>query len=262
MKKLLLFLIAFASPLMAQGVRTAQYATRYDLDAAALTYCVVTGTGGDPYAANRTVGAGKLIETSGSSTTVTAFTALTVPFADLGVGDILFVDRSGNGTTVDIRVITAKASGDSITIDVAANWSQGDGMTFSWRKLSCGTAATDGWIDVSGLSGDKVITIQWDQGDLATGLLWQIECKTQGMNPLANKVYPGESADCAGGTLTGGQCLIAVADVGTSAARASVWLPEYESSCRVGILRSGADTSEAGTKLEQVNIALAGSVRK
>jgi hypothetical protein len=259
-RKLLVFLLLLAAPAAAQGVKTAQFATRYDLDAAALTYCVVKGTNGDPYGANYTGGPGKLIETSGSSTTVTAVTAGTLPFDSLGVGDLIFVQTSTTNT--DIRVVAAKASGDSITVDVAVDWSAGSGFTFSWRDLVCGTTANDGWIDVSGLSGDKVITLQWDQGDLATGLLWQIECKTQGFNQLANKVYPGESADCGGGALTSGQCLIAVADVGTSAARVSVWLPEYESACRVGILRSGNDTSEAGTNLDQINIAIAGSVRK
>ncbi len=258
-KKLLGLLLLIATPVAAQDVRTAQFATRYDLDAAALTYCVVSGASGNPFAGDRS-GGGKLIETSGSSTTVTAFTAGALPFADLGVDDVIFVRTSS--TNVDMRVVAAKASGDSITIDTAVDWSAGDGLPFTWRKTTCGTASTSGWIDMSALSDDKVITLQWDQGDLATGLLWQIECKTQGYDQRANKVYPGENADCGGGTLTTGQCLIAVADVGTTPARVSVWLPEYESACRVGILRSGNDTADTTTNREQVSISLAGSVRK
>lgn len=255
---LLLFLALLAVPVSAQSVRVANYAARYDLDAAALTYCRVTGANGDPYAGVRS-GGGKLIETSGSSTTVTAVTALSVPFANLGVDDIIFVRTST--TNVDMRVIAAKASGDSITIDTAVDWSAGDGFQFTWFDTVCGTAATDGWIDVSGLSGDKIISISWDQGDLATGLLWQIECQTPGLDPRANKVYPGESADCGGGTLTSGQCLIAVADMGTTAARVSVLIPEQEGSCRVGILRSGNDTADTTTNREQISIAVRGSVR-
>lgn len=258
MRKLwLLALVLLAAPSWAQGVRSANYATRYDLDDAALTYCRMTGSNADPYGSARTVN--KLIETSGSSTTVTAVTSGALPFADLGVDDVIFVRTST--TNVDMRVIAAKASGDSITIDTAVDWSAGDGFQFSWYDTTCGTGATDGWIDVSGLSEDKVITISWDQGDLVVGLLWQIECMTSGLDPKANKVYPGEGADCGGGTLTSGQCLIAVADMNSTAARVAVQIPEFEGSCRVGILRSGNDTADTTTLREQISISLRGSVR-
>jgi hypothetical protein len=257
-RKFLLLFLALAAPATAQ-VRTANFGIRYDLDAAALTYCRVTGVGGDPYGGVRQV-PGKLIETSGSSTTVTAVTSGALPFADLGVDDVIFVRTST--TNVDMRVVAAKASGDSITIDTAADWSAGDGFQFTWFDTTCGTTAADGWIDMSALSGDKTITVAWDQGDLATGLLWQIECQTPGLDSKANKVYPGEGADCGGGTLTSGQCLVAVADMGTTAARTSVLIPEHESSCRVGILRSGNDTADTTTNREQVNMTIRGSVRR
>jgi hypothetical protein len=257
-KKWLLLFLLLAAPASAQ-VRSANFGVRYDLDDAALTYCRVTGVGGDPYGAARQV-PGKLIETSGSSTTVTAVTAGALPFADLNVNDIIFVRTST--TNVDMRVVAAKADGDGITVDTAVDWSAGDGFQFTWYDTACGTAATDGWIDMSALSEDKTIEISWDQGDLATGLLWQIECLSGGLDPKPNKVYPGDSSDCGAGALTSGQCLYAVAGVGTTATRDKIWLPEFESACRVGILRSGNDTSDTTTNREQVSMSVRGSTRR
>jgi hypothetical protein len=257
-RKFLLLFLALAAPATAQ-VRTASFGIRYDLDAAALTYCRVTGVGGDPYGAARQV-PGKLIETSGSSTTVTAVTSGALPFADLGVDDIIFVRTSS--TNVDMRVVAAKADGDGITVDTAVDWSAGDGFQFTWYDTTCGTTAADGWIDMSALSGDKIIEISWDQGDLATGLLWEVQCQSGGLDPKPVKVYPGDSSDCGSGTLTSGQCLYAVANVGTTSARDKILIPEFETSCRVGILRSGNDTADTTTNREQVNMLVRGSVRR
>lgn len=102
---------------------------------------------------------GKRLKTVGSSTTVSAFTAGTAPFALLAVGDILVFSTSGvtPAGTVDatiglqtFRQITAKADSDNVTVDAAIDLSTGTGFGFAWYKAASGTAATDGWVPVTG----------------------------------------------------------------------------------------------------------------
>lgn len=178
MKKLLAVLVALlmsSAHASAQQVQKFAWSTyAYDWTAVAYTYCSMLGQNGDPFAAafNGT----SRVKTVGSNTTVTEFTAGALPFANLAVGDMLMVRRIAGATVVTDRVsITAKASGASITVSSAVDWSATGGLEFSWLDLTCGTAAADGWFYVRGFDGVDA-TVEWNTKN-ATSLDMQLECK-------------------------------------------------------------------------------------
>lgn len=212
------------------------FAYNYDVASSSLTYCKLTGQRTDPFGSPFSVAIP--IETSGSSTTVSAVTASSEPFAQLAVGDVILVTRDNNSR--DIRVITAKASDDQVTVDTAVDWS--DGFPFSWLDLTCGTAATDGWIRVSD-GGTVQLTVQYDAGDLDTlDVAWF--CKEGALGSSAIRVYPGPSSDCGDGTLSGTVCTFATPGQGLS-----VKIPNNAfAQCRIGLKYGSTD---GGTR-EQV----------
>lgn len=244
-----LVLTLACSVAFAQEQRTAQFSARWDVDSDTETFGVLTGMNGSAYGDPMHVGT--LIETSGSSTTVTAVTASSAPFANLSVGDLIYVRTSP--TNVDVRGITAKASSDSITIDAAADWSAGSGLPFHWRKFTTGTAATDGWVDTRGYA-DIQASVLYLQGDLATGLAARWWCRNNTDSTIAEVVYPNGSADCGdNATLASGFCQFATAG---ATASLTVIIPGRWDECRVGIKRNGADTSDAGANVESVTATI------
>lgn len=254
-----LLLALLAAPASAEERKSCHVAVKWDVDAATLTFPSLRGLNGSP-CFGATSGDGR-IQTSGSSTSVTETTAGSNPFAPHAVDDVLVVTRSSG--VADSRVIVTYTDDSNVVVDTAVDWSTpAGGFAFTWWEFFSGTTDADGWVDVSNLGPGKVAAIQWDQGDLATGLLWEVQCRTNTLDPKPNKVYPGEASDCGPGTLVAGQCLFALAGVGTTAARVEVMLPEDASACRVGVLRSGADASDATTNREQVTISFYGGVEK
>lgn len=255
-KRLFLFaLLLCAVSASAQDQRTARWLTKYDLDASDLTYCVVTGVDGSAFGAPMTGPA--LVETSGSSTTVTAVTASTNPFAEVSVKDIIMAKPSPGLETVNVVTVTAKASADSITVDTAVDWSAGSGLVFQWLKVTCGTGAENGWIDVSGFSF-YTMEVQYNQGDL-DGFDVQWECRESAIGSLANKVWPPttttDTSVCGGGTLTTGFCRFTTPG---ATARLAVGSEFPWTECRVGIKFQSADASEATTDLESITASLTG----
>lgn len=80
--------------------------------------------------------------TSGSSATVTSTSSA---FALVGVGDELtFTNVSGQNT----RVVTARASASSITVDSAVNLGSA-GTATRYRTLTCGYGDTYGWMGLA-----------------------------------------------------------------------------------------------------------------
>lgn len=251
---LLLFLL-FPPSAWAQDVTHLAYA--YDLDSATFVYPKLTGRGGaDTYTGSITGPA--RIKTTGSSTTVVAVTAGQLPFASVDVGSPILIRRPND--SVDKRVVVAKASGDSVTVDVAIDLDTTLGFVFSYYNFTAGTAATSGWVDVSRFGVDTKFIIQYDQGDFATGLQYRIECETQTLDPKPGVVYPKETSDCGpDGTLVTGTCQIAVAGA-TGIAEVLLGDPAANR-CRVGIKGAGADTSDAGAALERITISVTGRRR-
>lgn len=240
----LLALALLAAPAVAQERRSASFMNLYDVDSGTLNYCVMRGYGGDPFAGP--IPGPSRIETSGSSTTVTEVTTGDNPFNDLAVGDTIIVDR-GQGN-VDTVVVVAKASAASITVSSAVNWENGTtGRSWSWYDQTCGTGATNGWINV----GEPIInmTIQYEQGDL-DALLVRWECKTSAVGAAPVVLYPGESDGCGGGTLASGHCSFTTP--GITSRLSVVDTASSFSQCRLGVAYATTDTSDATTDLEQV----------
>lgn len=196
-----LLALALASPVQAAENPTAHFTIGYDVAATTFVYCRMTGDGDDARANPRRVIIP--IKTTGSSTTVSAVTAATNPFADLDVGDTIIVDKSTGQDTV---WITAKASDDSVTVSSAVNWSAG--FMFHWLKLDCGTDETAGWIHVT--PGHSIaMTVQYDAGDLtALEVVWEGKEGSPVSRPV--QIYPGPNSDCGFGTLSTNVCSFTV----------------------------------------------------
>lgn len=237
MKRLgiLALLALLALPAAAQEQRAANFTYKYDVASSSMTYCGLLGRSGNAWL--DPIVSSVPIETSGSSTTVTAVTAGSNPFTNLAVGDVIYVVRD-NGVR-EIRLITAKASADQVTVDTAVNWS--DGFPFSWMNNTCGTGADDGWIHVGGWQTVE-LTVQYIAGDLDTlDVTWF--CKEGALGSSDIRVYPGPSSDCGDGTLSGTVCQFASTGQGLS-----VKIPNNAfAQCRVG-LKYG--TTDGGTREE------------
>lgn len=137
----------------------------YDLSATNYTY----GRFGD-----WTEASPSRIETSGSSTTVTAVSG--TPFELIGVGDEIRVEISGVQTR---RVVAAKASSVSITVDTAIDLDVDGGYKFEWRDFQVGTAATDGWLP-TGLASAVDVHFVISAMTGTDGIAWTVECKGDG----------------------------------------------------------------------------------
>lgn len=231
---------------------SANFAYRYDVDSATLTYCRLEGQNSDPYGGSR-LGPGT-IKTTGSSTSVTTGVAAAAPFIDVAVGDVLSVLRqAASGSPTDNVVVTVRTDDNNVTVDQAVDWSAVAPATgFSWRtwKLRCGTSDTDGWIDVGG-ARTAMLTVEYDQGDL-DALRVRFECRPYGLGAAPVIVYPGETSDCGlGGTLSTDRCSFATA--GATARLSIVVDPNHFGVCRVGLAFAATDTSDAGANLERIN---------
>ena len=244
MKKLIVvsLLALLALPAVAQAQRAGNFTYKYDVASSSATYCAVLGRNGsswlDPIVSSVP------IETSGSSTTVSAVTAGTNPFTNLVAGDVILVSRD-NGAR-DVRVVTAKASADEVTVETAVDWSAE--FPFSWLNNSCGTGAEDGWISVDSFTTVQM-TVQYDGGDLDTlDVQWFCRESALGSNPV--RVYPGTDSDCGDGTLSGVLCTYSSPGAVTTVKINS----NVFSECRIGLKYGSTD---GGTR-ESVTATVSG----
>lgn len=255
MKRFLMTLgLLFLSGLcFAQTVGNAQRVTLFsDMDfdtVGSYMYCVTTGAGDDALAPNRRVSIPVI--TVGSSTTVSAVTAGTGPFQNMNVGDeIVFplgtLTPAGTQTPAggeSYRYVTAKASADSVTLNAAINLAvpAGRGYPFTWRKLSCGTAATDGWFSTSNWQ-DFTVSFQADQGD-ASSMDAALQCETFGSASAPIQVW------------TANYLLAVYGNVSTG--RTVVYFVNHFDRCRLGVKLTD-DASDAGANLEKVSAYVRG----
>lgn len=252
-----LFMLGMTAAFAEDAVRTATVAHLYDLDSANLIYCKAEGQDNDPFAPP-VVGGGLVFNYGpGASTQVVSTTSAFLPVA---VGDTLYITV---GTTTTAYAVTAISAPfyDQVSVtpalDISGNGSGGTtGYRWSYRKHVCGTAVTDGWVNVSGASAVG-LTTQFEQGDIP-GLRVQFECKVDAPGAAPVLVYPGETSECGGGVLGshGGLfpvCEFATVDKGTSNARFTVMIsPNPFSQCRIGMTRD-TDVSDAAANLEIIN---------
>lgn len=248
-------LALLAIPAHAQEAKKATLFYQFDVDSGTVTYPLLNGTNNSPFGGD--IPGGAPISTVASNTTVTATTALTVPFASLAVGDVLIV-RIGPDAAPSIRIITAKASGDSVTVNTAIDLSAAAaGYSFTWRQSVGGTAATSGWFDVSNVA-DATITVQYDQGDLdSLGVRW--ECRQTSLDTQPTYVHPGAGGSCGPGSSSGGFCTFPTAGAGITLA---VVIAGKWDSCRVGVRFTTNDTSDAGAAVEKVTATIIASPRQ
>ena len=234
-----LFLAALFVPSVRAEERVANYALLYDLDSTSIIYCRVTGENGDPFGGP--IRADQKLKTSGSSATVVSNTASSSAFLLVSVGDILVVD-TGVGTT-QRRIVTAKASDDSLTVNAAVDWSAG--YKFGFLKQACGSTATDGWIDFPAGYDQKLISFHLTQINGVTGGIdMRVECKGGEQDAQPRRVYPTTtSTDCGGGTSAGGFCNFTTAGITTG--DFDVLVVEPRRACRVGLLIHTSETAES-----------------
>lgn len=241
-KMLLLALLSVlvATQAFAADVRKALLFSNYDLDATDPTYCMFTGVNGSPFGG--ALAGGAPVSTSGSSTTVAATTASTAPFTDVAVGDILYFLSSGPQTAPVVRYVTARASADSITVNAAITLTA---ASFTFKRRSCGTAATSGWVDVSTCFDTKV---SWrvTQQNTTGGISVVVRAKDNDDTGVGTQVYPPNNT---GGTR---EC----EDTGifaTTTTGCAVVIPEGWDSVRIGIeIVTNDDIDDATVNTEQV----------
>ena len=171
----LLILLGVASSSHAQAV-VQTFARNYDLNATSYTYCATTPVLAGNY----------LIETSGSSvTTVASDAVLGVPFAALAVGDDVYATPTVGGELR--RIVVTKTSSTSIDVDSA--WNLGTtGVRWNYRHRACGTAATDGWLNV-GPQTRADVKVDFVTLTGTDGVDVSIECRFSNDATLASQIY-------------------------------------------------------------------------
>lgn len=170
------------------------------------------------------VGPGQRAVTVGSSVTVTACTLCTAPFQFVSVGDtlIFFV----NDTQV-YRYVATKASSTSITVDTAIDLSTNGtvGYSFSYRKVTIGTTATDGWFRIGG-------------GDLSSAVAYQIDTLGAASIDVRIECRMSNAASGFAQPISVFERNVTVAGIGTAGGgtgRTTVEILPHFTECRVGM---------------------------
>ena len=254
-RKLLFALLAalVASTAFAQGSGTTVardfYAGfQYDVDSTNLYYCTTQGPN---------VGKELIMSTGGgSSATLIPSVSSSAPFTGMAVGDVLVIKSlPPDVSTYSNRVITTWTSANSIVVDGVITLASG--TSFSWYRNTCGTAITSGWFAIPANAQRVGMTVQFEQGDIAT-LSARWECKPTNTWDIVI-IYPGESSDCGlGGTLSTDRCDFAQAVSGTATGSLTIVddAPVF-GFCRVGLAYKTSDTADTTTNLEKITVSVA-----
>lgn len=203
--------------------RSGELFYKLDVSSAGYTYYALRGRGGDFW--GDPVPVNVLVKTSGSSTTISAVTASTNPFAGLAVGDVLYLNApDGAGTPQTKRVIATYSSADSVVVDTAVTIPAA-GTTFGYKRRTGGTADTDGWFTVSGYA--SVTTILGAATVNATSIDMALECRI-GASP------PTRVCSTSGTTV----CANTVSATAAGAFPFALWSGAF-TACRVGTKVTG-----------------------
>lgn len=233
-----------ALPAAAGSDQTANFAILYGLDSTDPIYCVVTGNNGNPFGGP--IQGLKNITTTGSSATTDAVTASDAPFKSVVAGDLLMVAKP-DGTTL-LRVVISKASNDQVVVNSAWDLSQTGGWGFTYLKTICGTAATDGWIDVSNADSFD-ITFELDQVNATGGVNVQVQCMTAGVNASPVQVFPA----CTSGSCNTVQNYATAGVAGATTVAVSF---PYQK-CRVAVdIATADDGDDLTTNEERIDISI------
>lgn len=173
----------------------------YNLDATTATYCRQVGGAvvGQPKASLLPV------TTSGSSTTITSVSS-NAAFAPVDVGSILYFTIPQDSASLAVsagpttRVVTAKASSNSITVNSAIELPS-TGVNFSYTTQECGTAATNGWFGLTSYDA-ATVQLQIDQISVTGGITYSLECGLL-LGPDTGSIYTSDVVATANLTATG-----------------------------------------------------------
>ena len=233
MRRLLVALLALslAAPIGADQQDKAIFVTGFDVDDTSYTYCVTTGENNSAWGDPRPGGS---VVSASASTTVAATTADTLPFTFVDVGDVLYF-KSAIGVT-SVRYVTAKASGDSITVNASITLVASG---FTWREVTCGTDAASGWIPVAGWGEAKINTYVENLSVDASGIdvIW--ECRDLSDDTQVIIVYPATNYTAEG-----------------SATGRAVVITEPWDECRVGFKVADDDATDTGADIEIVHATI------
>lgn len=170
--------LALVLPAAAQEVERIGIAyQRYELDATTMTYGSV---------ASRPCGGA--VETSGSSTTISADQAAADAFAGVVNGNVLVIYTD----PPSVRLVTGVAGvPDAVVVDEAINLTTPTRCEI--RSQTTGTTSAVGWIDVSRWTGVSAwVDLAQYVGD-GNGVDWQIECRGVMENGTTTIVFPESS---------------------------------------------------------------------
>jgi hypothetical protein len=181
MRRLIVALGLFLLPVIAQAQEQRTFVRTYDLAATSYIYCATSV----PFE----VTGARATTVLGGSTTVTAVLP-TDAFRQVAVGDDLVFSVDGNDY---LRRVTAKASNASLTVDSAVTLRLTTGSPFSIQTRSCGTAVTDGWINVQGWT-DKMVKLEAAALTGTGGVTWSIECRLSGNATAPIQLVTGNMA--------------------------------------------------------------------
>lgn len=238
-------LLLGALPARAQS--TASFMVLYDLDATAVTYCRVTGSDGSPFG-TWIPGGGKIF-TSGSSATTSEVLASSNPFTPVSVSDVVQVDLGTGPQNVLLRAVAARASAAQITVGAAWNIDNSSaGYNFGWKKTTCGTAATSGWISVAGFN-KFTLTFSLIQISATGGVDVQMQCRGQDVGAQPVQVFP---------SCTTGACNT-FQNYTTAGIASSTTVVGNEpwGECRIGVkIGSADDGGDFTTNAEQITAGL------
>lgn len=235
LKRLTLLALVLLAPVARAAERT--YVNQYDLDqvsASAYIYCA---------SGEYVQGSGRVI-TSGSSTTITTVNS-TSGFGPLRAGDELFFIISGVETR---RVISAVASTSSLTVTAAVDLSAlgAGGYMWKYRRVSCGTTASDGWLTTAGAKQPFEVRWQVEQVSVTGGVDVRVECRgstfTEAYNVYPDPANSASTNECLKGNFT-------------AAKRCDLLVYGAWSQCRIGLKIATDDTPGGDTGADAENIS-------
>lgn len=239
-------LLLGALPAIAQGPSSASFMVLYDLDATAVTYCRVTGSDGSPFG-TWIPGGGKIVTVNSSATTDEVID--NDPFTPVSAGDLLQVDLGTGPQNVLLRAVAVRTSASQVTVGAAWNIDNSDaGYNFGWKKTTCGTAATSGWISVAGFN-KFTLTFSLIQISATGGVDVQMQCRGQDVGAQPVQVFP---------SCTTGACNT-FQNYTTAGIASSTTVVGNEpwGECRIGVkIGSADDGGDLTTNAEQITAGL------
>jgi hypothetical protein len=245
MKKLLLAVLVALLGLPA-AAQTIPLFTDYDLDATTYVYPVLCTPGPAVQTAATCPGQGKgeskKLTTAGVSTTTVTSVATNGAFTSLLAGDEIEVSLpalASLGTGRARRLLTARASADSVTVDTAIQI-ESTGAPFVWWKFYKDATAEDGWFSV-GDAKEFTLFLGISQADVTGGIDYKAECRESYLD------RKGPVALLAGPTN--------VTTFPLAATRILNVYNERYAECRVGIkIGTSDDGADTTTHLEKVTL--------